>query len=67
MIKSLNMLPSKYRISSDLRLVATIRGSPNIDHNKLNITFGVYAQVYIGTTNSTKQKTLVGIAIRPAD
>ena len=53
MITCLNMFSSKNCISSDLSQAAIILGYPNPDNNKLRITFGEYAQVYIGTTNST--------------
>ena len=65
MITCLNMLPSKNGISSNLSPAAIILGSPNPDYNKLKITFGAYAQVYIGTTNSTKQITVMAISLRP--
>ena len=61
------MFPSKNGISSDLSPAAIILGSPNPDYNKLKITFGAYAQVYIGTTNSTKQITVGAIELRPAN
>ena len=54
MITYLNMLPSKNGISRDLGPAAITLGSPNPYYNKLRITFGAYAQVYIGTTNSKK-------------
>ena len=65
MINCLNMLPSKNRISSELSPAAIILGSPNKYYNKLRITFGAYAQVYIGNTNSKKQKKVVAIALIP--
>ena len=64
MITCLNMLPSKNGISSDLRPAAIILGSPNPYYNKLNITFEAYVQVYIGTTNSTKQIKVGAISLR---
>ena len=67
MITCLNMFPYRNGISSKLSLAAIILGSPNPDYNKLKITFGAYAQVYIGTTNSTKQITVGVIALRPAN
>ena len=54
MITFLNILPSKNGIPSNLSPSDIILGSPNPDYNKLRITFVAYAQVYIGTTNSTK-------------
>ena len=47
--------------------MAIILGSPNTDYNKLRIKFGAYAQVYIGTNNSTKQITVGVIALIPAN
>ena len=49
----------------DLSPAAIIIGSPNLDDNKLKITLGSYAQVYIGTTNSIKQRMVGEIALRP--
>ena len=56
MITCLNMFPSKNWISSNLTPAAIILRSPNIYYNKLNILFGAYAQVYIGTNKSTKHR-----------
>ena len=67
MITCLNMFPSKNVISSNLRPSAIILGSPNLDYNKLKITFGAYAQFYIGTTNIIKQITVGEIPIIPAN
>ena len=54
MITCLKKIPSKNGISSDLRPQEIILGSLNPDYNKLRITFGAYAQVYIGTADSKK-------------
>ena len=43
-------------IPSELRPAAIILGYPNIYYNKLIITLGAYAQVYIDTTNSTNHR-----------
>ena len=64
MITCLNMFLSKNSISSDLIPAAIFLGSPNPDYNKLNITFGAYAQVNISTTYITNQRTVGAIAIR---
>ena len=58
MINCLNVFPSKNGIPSNLIPSAIILGSTNPDYNKLKITFVAYAQVYIGNTNSKKQKTV---------
>ena len=47
----------KNGISSELSPAAIILGPPKTDYNKISITFGSYTQVYIGITNSTKQRT----------
>ena len=65
MITCLNMFPSKNRISGDLSPAAIILGSPNPYFNKLKIAFGAYAHVYIGITNSKKQRTVGAIALIP--
>ena len=59
--------PIQNGISSNLRPETIILGSPNPDDNKLRIIFGAYVQVYIGTTNSTKQRIIGEIALRPAN
>ena len=65
MMTCLNMFPSKNGISSDLRPAIVFLRSPNPYYNKLNIKFGSYAQVYIGTTKSTKQRTVGYVALIP--
>ena len=60
------MLSSKNGISRHLSPVAIILMSPNKDYNKLKVTFGSYSQVYIVTTNSTKQKIEGVMALRRA-
>ena len=65
MITCLNVFPSKNGISRDLSPAAIILGSPNPDYNKLKIKFGAYAQVYRGTNNSTKQRTVGVISLLP--
>ena len=63
MVTYLNMFPSKNGTSNDLIPSSIILGYPNPDYNKLKIVFVAYSQVYIGTTNNTKQRTVVSIAI----
>ena len=54
MVTFLNILPSKYGISSEFSPAAIIIGSPKPDYNKLSIKLGTYAQVCIVTTHSKK-------------
>ena len=63
MITCLDIFPSKNGISSNLNPVDISLGSTNPGCNKLKITFGAYAQVYIGTNSSTKQGTVGSIAL----
>ena len=65
MVTCLKCLSSKNGISSDHSPEAIILGSFNPDYNKKSITFGAYAKVYIGTTNSTKQRKVGTIALCP--
>ena len=65
MITFLYVFPSKNGISRYLSPAAIILGSPNPYYNKLKIKFGAYAQVYRGTNNSTKQRTVGVIALIP--
>ena len=65
MVTCLKKFPSKNGISSDLIRETILLRSPNPDYNKLKITFGSYTQVYIGTTNSTNQRTLGEIVLCP--
>ena len=67
MTSCLNMFPSKNGITSDISSQAIILGFLNPYYNKLKITFGSYAQVYIGTTNSKKQRTGWAIALIPSN
>ena len=67
MITCVYIFPSQNGIPSNLSPAAIILGSPNPYYNKLRITFGEYAQVYIGTTNSKKQRTIGVIALRPGN
>ena len=65
MITFLKMFPSKNGISSDLRPSAIILGYPNPYYNNIKIKFGSYAQVYLGITNSTKQRKVGDITLMP--
>ena len=61
------MFPSKNGITSDISSQAIILGFLNPYYKKLGITFVVYAQVYIGTTISTKHRTVGAISLIPAN
>ena len=63
MITCLNMFPYKNGISRYLSPAAIILGSPNPDYIKLKITFGSYAQIYIGTKNVIKHRMVGFISL----
>ena len=65
MINFLNMFPSQNGILRNLIPAEIILGTPNTNYNKLNITIWSYAQVYMWTTNSTKQSTVGAISLSP--
>ena len=65
MMTCLNMFTSKNGISRNLIPEAIILGYPKTDYNKLNTTFGAYAQVYICNTTITKQKMVGAITLSP--
>ena len=58
------MFTYKNGISNNLNPEEIIMGSQNLDHNKLKIKFGSYAQVYICTTNKTNQTIVGEISLR---
>ena len=63
MVTYLKMFPSKNGISNNLSPSETILGYPNPYHNKLRIKLGAYAQVQIGTSNNTNQRTVGAIEL----
>ena len=50
-------------VSIDLSTAEIIKWSPNSNYNNIRIIFRAYTQVYIGTTNSTKQRTVGAISL----
>ena len=52
-------------VSIDLTTAEIITGSPNSNYNNIRIIFRAYTQVDIGTTNSTKQRTVGAISLHP--
>ena len=63
MITCLNIFSSKNGISSNLSPSSSILGSSNPGYNKMRITFGACAQVYIRTNKSTKKRRVGAIAL----
>ena len=60
----LNAFPSKHGISRTLSPSTIVEGKPKFDFSRAMITFGSYAMVYTGTTNSMKQRSVPAIALR---
>ena len=67
MVTCLNMSPSINGISNNPIPVAIFLVSTKHYSNKLRITFGDYAQLYIGTNNNTKKITVRAIALQLLD
>ena len=64
-IRTLNMLPHPDGVSSSLSPAAIVTGAPKTDYRTLALEFGTYVQVYDGTSNDTKSRTLGAIATNP--
>jgi hypothetical protein len=60
-----NMLPHNDGISDTLSPATIITGLPKPDFNTMTLEFGSYVQVYDGTSNNTKSRTLGAIATNP--
>jgi hypothetical protein len=60
-----NTLPNLDGISNNMSpdTIVTGRGRPN--YNTMKLEFGTYVQVYDGTSNDTKSRTLGAIALNP--
>ena len=44
-----------------------VLGRNKPDYQRLKVTFGAYCEVYIGTTNTTEQRSVGAIALRPSN
>jgi Reverse transcriptase (RNA-dependent DNA polymerase) len=60
-----NMLPHSDGISDTLSPATIVTGLPKHDFNTMTLEFGSYVQVYDGTSNNTKSRTLGAIATNP--
>ena len=61
----LNDLPHKEDISRTLSPSMLVLGRNKTNCKQLNVTFRAYCEVYIGTTNTTEQRSVGVIALRP--
>jgi hypothetical protein len=63
--RTLNMLPHPDGVSSTMSPATIVTGQPKTDFRTLSLEFGTYVQVYDGTSNDTKSRTLGAIATNP--
>ena len=66
-IEWLNAYPYKRGVSDKYSPGAMIQGKQPVDMQTLKISFGAYCEVYDGTDNTNKQRTLSCIALRPCN
>jgi hypothetical protein len=64
-IRTLNMLPHPDGVSPNLSPTTIVTGYPKTDYRTMTLEFGTYVQVYDGTSNDTKSRTLGAIATNP--
>jgi hypothetical protein len=64
-IRSDNSFPHPDSISDTMSPANIVTGTPKPDFNTLSLEFGTYVQVYNGTSNDTKSRTLGAIATNP--
>ena len=60
----MNAFPSKQGISNTLSPSTIVEGKAKLDLARKMITFGSYALVYTGTSNTMKSRAVPGIALR---
>jgi hypothetical protein len=64
-IRTINMLPHPDGVSNTLSPATIVTGEHKPDYNQMPLEFGTYVQVYDGTSNDTKSRTLGAIATNP--
>ena len=67
MISCLNNLPHKEGISRTLSPAMIVLGQNKVDCQRLKVAFGAYCEVYVGTTNTTAQRSVGAIALCPSN
>ena len=67
MISCLNDLPHKEGISRTLSPAMIVLGQNKVDCQRLKVAFGAYCEVYVGTTNTTAQRSVGAIALCPSN
>jgi hypothetical protein len=64
-VSCLNMLPHPDGVSLTMSPATIVTGAPKTDYRTMRLEFGSYVQVYDGTSNDTKSRTLGAIATNP--
>jgi hypothetical protein len=64
-IRTFNMFPHPDGVSATLSPATIVTGQPKTDYTTMRLEFGTYVQVYDGTSNDTKSRTLGAIATNP--
>ena len=67
MTSCLNDLPHKEGISRTLSPAMKVLGRNKVDCQRLKVKFGAYCEVYVGTINTTAQRSVGSIALRPSN
>jgi hypothetical protein len=63
--RSANILPHPDGVSPTLSPDSIVTGAAKVDFTTMRLEFGTYVQVYDGTSNDTKSRTLGAIATNP--
>ena len=63
--RSINMLPHSDGVSDTMSPDTIVTGRPRMDYRTMKLEFGTYVQVYDGTSNDVKSRTLGAIALNP--
>jgi Reverse transcriptase (RNA-dependent DNA polymerase) len=64
-VRTINMLPHPDGVSTTLSPATIVTGVHKPDYRTMPLEFGTYVQVYDGTSNNTKSRTLGAIATNP--
>jgi hypothetical protein len=64
-VRTNNMLPHADGISDTMSPATIVTGLPKPNFNTMTLEFGSYVQVYYGTSNNAKSRTLGAIATNP--
>ena len=63
----MNRLPSREGTDRNCNPAAIVEGRNEIGMSKKRITYGAYAEVWIGTQNNMKTRSIPGIALEPSN